>query len=89
VGVRVRVGALRQVVPETLEFCWRAVAPEIRLEVEPVAARARCAECGAEFAVDESWFECPSCHETGAEVLTGKELDLMSMELEEPEEAAR
>lgn len=85
VAVRVRIGALRQVVPETLEFCWHAVSPDVRLEIEPVAARARCRTCRAEFAVEEDWFECPRCQLVGAELLSGKELDLMSIEMEEPQ----
>lgn len=49
--VRVQVGALRQVVPESLEFCWTLVRshedmPEAELELELVPAEVRCGQCG-------------------------------------------
>jgi hydrogenase nickel incorporation protein HypA/HybF len=52
--VRVRVGALRQVVPETLRFNFEIVTRETdcegaRLEVQPVAAMLRCGGCGREW----------------------------------------
>ncbi|HSD22743.1 MAG TPA: hydrogenase maturation nickel metallochaperone HypA [Solirubrobacterales bacterium] len=52
--VRVRVGALRQVVPESLRFNFEIVSRETacdgaRLELEMIAARLRCARCGREW----------------------------------------
>src|SRR5512137_2722746 len=69
--VCVRVGSLRQVVPEIMEFCYTAATRDTaladsRLEIEEIAARAQCGDCGAEFAVDERWFECPQCRQIGA-----------------------
>ena len=48
--VNLRVGALRQVVPDTLDFYFGIVAKETvcegaRLEQELIAARLRCAKC--------------------------------------------
>jgi len=90
-AVHVRVGKLRLVIPETLQFCYDAATRATslagsRLEIENVPATARCRECRAEFAVEENWFECPRCQTVGAELLTGKELDLTSIELEELQE---
>ena len=87
IAVRVRIGRLRQVVPKTLKFCYQAGVRDTpldgsRLDIEEVASTARCAQCQAEFAVEEDWFECPRCQSVGAELLTGRELDLMSIELE-------
>jgi hydrogenase nickel incorporation protein HypA/HybF len=86
--VRVRVGALRLVVPEVMESCYAAATLDTplagsRLELEPVAAKARCPRCRQEFAVEEQWFECPTCREVGGELLSGQELDLVNIELEE------
>jgi hydrogenase nickel incorporation protein HypA/HybF len=85
--VRVRVGSLRQVVPEIMEFCYTAATRDTaladsRLEIEGIAARAQCGDCGAEFAVDEQWFECPQCRQVGARLVSGQELDLVGIELE-------
>ena len=88
VAVRVRIGQLRQVVPETLRFCYNASVRDThlagsQLEIEAVPATARCRACRAEFPVEDNWFECPRCRSIGAELLTGQELDLTSIELEE------
>jgi hydrogenase nickel incorporation protein HypA/HybF len=53
-AVHVRVGSLRQVVPESLAFYFEIVAretacEEARLELEPVSALLRCVECGQEW----------------------------------------
>jgi hydrogenase nickel incorporation protein HypA/HybF len=52
--VRVRVGALRQAVPESLRFNFEIVTRETacdgaRLELEMIAAQLRCARCGREW----------------------------------------
>ena len=87
-AVRVRVGALRLVVPEVMESCYMAATLDTplagsRLELEQVAATARCPQCRHEFAVEEQWFECPNCGAAGGELLTGRELDLMTIELDD------
>lgn len=87
-AVHVRVGALRLVVAEVLKSCYDAVTRDTslagsHLEVETVEARARCPQCGHEFAVEERWFECPQCHAVGGELLCGQELELTEIELQE------
>src|SRR5437762_5483908 len=49
--VRLRVGRLRQVVPESLQFYWEIVVrgtahERARLELEDVEAQLACSECG-------------------------------------------
>lgn len=53
-AVHVRLGSLRQAVPESLRFYFGVVARETacadaRLELEPVAALLRCPRCGREW----------------------------------------
>jgi hydrogenase nickel incorporation protein HypA/HybF len=91
-GVRMRAGSLRLVVPEILQSCYEAATRDTslagsRLDVEEVAARAQCGDCGAEFAVEEQWFECPRCRRVGARLVCGQELDLIGIELEESQVA--
>jgi hydrogenase nickel incorporation protein HypA/HybF len=88
-AVRIRVGELRQVEPSTMEFCWEAATQDTplagaRLQIERVDARARCPRCRSEFAVRENWFECPSCRALGGELLAGRELSLVAIELDAP-----
>ena len=49
--VRVKIGALRQVVPDSLTFCWTLVRdyedmPDAELELELVTAEVQCRSCG-------------------------------------------
>jgi hydrogenase nickel incorporation protein HypA/HybF len=88
--VSMRVGRLRQVVPETLDFYFELVARDTvcegaRLEQEPVAAVLRCAECERDWELDFPDFRCPTCHRGGAEIVSGNELEVESIEVEEAE----
>ena len=85
--VSMRVGELRQVVPDTLAFYWDIVArgtpcEGARLEQEIVRGRLRCGPCGCEWAVDEADFRCAACG-AAAEVVSGQELRVESIEVEE------
>lgn len=85
--VDLRVGALRQVVPDTLAFYWDIVAQGslcegARLAQELVPARLRCGSCGAGWALDEADFRCAACG-VAAEVVSGQELEVESIEVEE------
>ncbi|MEA2419997.1 MAG: hydrogenase nickel incorporation protein HypA/HybF [Thermoleophilaceae bacterium] len=93
--VSLRVGALRQVVPDTLEFYFEFVArgtvcEGARLEQELVPARLRCANCERDWEIELPVFMCPSCGAGGrVEVATGDEFEVESIEVEEAECIAR
>ncbi|MCB1265193.1 MAG: hydrogenase maturation nickel metallochaperone HypA [Mycobacterium sp.] len=87
--VRVRLGALRQVVPETLSFCWTLVRdhhdmPEAELELELVAAAVACRPCGRESDI-ESRFSvcCPNCGSADVSVVRGEEFLVTSVDVSE------
>lgn len=91
--VSMTTGALRQVVPESLEFYFEIVARDTvcagaRLEQTRVAARLGCA-CGTEWEPEIPAFRCPSCGGADVEVVAGDELEVESIELEETECIAR
>jgi hydrogenase nickel incorporation protein HypA/HybF len=91
--VRVRVGALRLVEPTALQFCYAGAARENGLEqseliLEPVAARAACRRCGAEFAIEEPVFLCPRCDSADVQILAGNELTLVGIECAAAEQPA-
>jgi hydrogenase nickel incorporation protein HypA/HybF len=89
VAVHVRIGELRQVVPDTLSFCWAMTTEGTELdgaalEVERVAARLRCRECGTDFGlVPYGALACTSCGGLAPEVLAGEELDVAALDLVE------
>src|ERR671928_1239130 len=87
-SVEVRIGRLRQVVPDALEFAFELVAAgtEVEgaaLEVEHVPVRVRCARCDAESEAPEFPLACEGCGSVDVDVAAGDELLVESLELEE------
>jgi hydrogenase nickel incorporation protein HypA/HybF len=85
--VSLRIGHLRQVVPDSLAFYFELVSRETlcegaRLEQEVVAARLRCDGCAREWDPEDAWFACTVCGGAG-EVIAGNELEVESIEVEE------
>jgi hydrogenase nickel incorporation protein HypA/HybF len=85
--VRVKIGALRQVVPESLTFCWTLVRdyedmPDAELELEFVTAQVRCRSCGQQSTITSQWsLLCPDCQSADVEVLRGNEFLVMSLDV--------
>jgi hydrogenase nickel incorporation protein HypA/HybF len=89
--VTMRIGALRQVVPDTLEFYFGfvskgTVCEGARLEQELLPARLRCGGCEREWEIELPIFRCPTCASADAvEVASGNEFEVESIEVEEAE----
>ncbi|WP_313676960.1 hydrogenase maturation nickel metallochaperone HypA [Mycolicibacterium sp.] len=85
--VRVRVGALRQVVPETLSFCWTLVRDHAdmtgaELELELVAAEVACRACDRQSEIASRWsVRCPHCDSADIEVVRGEEFLVTSVDV--------
>jgi hydrogenase nickel incorporation protein HypA/HybF len=85
--VDVTVGALRQVVPDSLAFNFDVLAQGTpcegaRLEQHLTPARLRC-ECGEVWELQEPSFRCPRCGSARTSVLGGEELLVQAIEVEE------
>lgn len=84
--VRLDVGALRQVVPDTLAYSWEIVVSDTPLagsvlDVNEIPAVIECAECGCSTTVDVPVFRCP-CGSRDTTVVSGHELLVRSLDLE-------
>jgi hydrogenase nickel incorporation protein HypA/HybF len=87
--VNLRIGKLRQVVPETLEFYFSFVARDsvcdgARLEYEIIDARLRCNPCAKEWDIEIPAFRCPTCGGSDVEVASGNEFEVDSIEVGSP-----
>lgn len=86
--VGVRVGELAGVDPEALTFSFQALVKGTELEpalleIETRPRRHRCRECAREFIVRDYNTLCPDCGSERTECISGTELELAYLELEE------
>lgn len=90
--VSVRVGRMRQVVPDSLSFYFEIVARDTvaegaALELTDVQARLRCGTCESEWSPQIPAFRCPDCGGAEVTVETGEELEVDYIEVESEEAA--
>lgn len=84
--VTVKVGHLRQVVPDALQFSWEVVRgttvlKDAALIIEHTPAVVVCRECGARTTLDLPILACSQCGGFDVELLSGEELLLVSIDL--------
>lgn len=90
--VSLRIGHLRQVIPDSLAFYFEIVSRDTpaegaRLEQVVVPARLRCGGCEREWDMEGTPdFRCPRCAVSEVAVVSGNELEVESIEIEEEEE---
>lgn len=87
--IQLRIGALAGVVKEALAFSFDLAAEGTLcagavLDVEEVPITVMCPTCQEPRTLAEAWhFSCPECGTPTPEILTGRELDLVSLEIEQ------
>ena len=84
--VKVRIGHLRQVVPDALRFSWEVVSSSTDLEdaelvIEQVPAVVECLECGARTTLEQPILACGACDGFDVTLLSGEELLVVSIDL--------
>ena len=87
-GIDVRVGHLRQVVPDSLTFALELVAQGTELEgaeinIEHVPAAGVCRECGSTIPLPDFPLMCSACGGLDLDITAGEELEVEALELEE------
>jgi hydrogenase nickel incorporation protein HypA/HybF len=93
-SVHLRLGQLSGVVREALLFsydlaCEGTILEGSALEIEEVAATVFCRKCNAEQTlVSIQDFSCPVCHMPTSEVMQGRELLIIGLELTDEYAAA-
>jgi hydrogenase nickel incorporation protein HypA/HybF len=86
-SVKVRVGRLSGVVPQSLDFCFNSIVDETplcgaRLEIEMVPVKAECLSCLDIFTKDDDTvYICPQCSGNDLRFITGTELQVVEVAL--------
>ncbi len=85
--LKMRIGAVSGVVPEALTFAFDVVADNTiaqgaKLEIEIVPVQCYCSHCQQNFyPSDLVVYECPQCGQFSYKIITGKEIELTSLEV--------
>ena len=87
-AVNLKIGKLAAVVPESLRFCFDVAIKDTllagaKLVIEEVPVVARCKDCQAQWTIDQPVFICQMCESGSLEILSGRELDIESIEVVE------
>lgn len=90
-SVKVKVGQLSGVLPDSLKFCFESILYQTEfdgaiLEIINVPIKIRCLECGRESIIEEPIFNCPVCNSFNVQLLEGRELQITEIEIDETEE---
>ena len=91
--VGVRIGELTAIDADALRFCFEAMLHDsdlagLQLEIEFCRRRHRCSGCGTEFVVEGYDFQCPQCRSIQSECISGDQLELAYVEVEDDEPSA-
>ena len=91
--VGIRIGELAAIDEEALRFCFEVLARDtalegLQLEIELCSRKHRCQDCDCNFIVREYDFRCPKCGKVTVQCISGDELELAFVEVEEDEPSA-
>lgn len=83
--VRLEVGALCALVPDSMQFCFElatsgTIADGARLDLDVQPGAAHCRTCGQSFDLPDPILLCP-CGSADVEVTSGRDLKIVSMEV--------
>jgi hydrogenase nickel incorporation protein HypA/HybF len=84
--VNLQVGRLSAVIPNNLRFCFNIAAKDTPLEgaelnIEEIPVEACCNDCNHHWFIHEPIFLCEKCRSGSLYLLSGRELDIKSIEI--------
>jgi len=87
-GFDIEIGEFSCVVEHSLAFCLEASladspwpTAQVRITTQPT--QARCRNCQCSYTPGRYDFTCPECDQTDFEIISGKEICLKSLEIDE------
>ncbi|MFZ1082635.1 MAG: hydrogenase maturation nickel metallochaperone HypA [Candidatus Kryptoniota bacterium] len=87
-SVKVKIGELANVIPDSLEFCFGVITKgtpleNTRLEIENVDIVAHCEGCGTDSGVEGFLFQCKNCGSTDLKIISGNELQVVEFQVDD------
>lgn len=85
-SVKLKIGELAGVVPDSLEFCFSAITAGTSLqgaalEIERVPFLVKCNKCGKVSTNESGFFLCGFCGSVETTMISGNELQVTEIEL--------
>ncbi len=92
--IKLRIGRMTGVVEDPLRFYFETltkgtILENAEFEIEWVPAKAKCGQCGREYEMEDIIPVCTDCSSLGGEIISGKELEIVGIEIETEEEVAK
>ncbi len=90
-SVKLSVGEMTEAIEDALMFAFEALCEDdpflegATLEVNMIAPRSICLECGHEYEHDRFHMFCPNCDSFVTELIAGRELQIDSIEVDLPD----
>jgi hydrogenase nickel incorporation protein HypA/HybF len=86
--VGVKIGELAGVDVDSLQFGFECIVKDtewerVALDIESIPRMQRCPKCQHEFRMADFDPECPKCGEFATQCISGEELDIAYMEVDE------
>ncbi len=87
-AVGLRIGELSNVDKDALAFAFDALTRNtswqtLKFEIEWCPRRQKCMACGNEFSIEDYQFDCPKCGGSASTCISGTELDIAYLEVED------
>ena len=86
-SVRVNIGAMSGIVPEALRTCFEVLTSKtdmrgavLKMDIAPLIGY--CRKCKENFEVIEYNFSCPECDSADVEIISGREMSIVEIEVD-------
>jgi hydrogenase nickel incorporation protein HypA/HybF len=88
VAIRLKIGQLSGVLVDSLKFSFEAITSQTyfegaQLEITEVPIKIKCNECSKLNIITEPIFLCPECNSFNVQLLEGRELEIVEIEIED------
>ena len=89
--INLKIGKLAAVVPDSLRFCFDVAIKDTPLDgaelvIQELPVMARCKDCDIQWTINSPAFTCENCNSGSLEILSGRELDIESIEIAQKDE---
>ncbi len=89
--INLKIGKMTAVVPENLCFMFGVLSRDtvlanVKLDITEIPVRCRCRACNAEYEAEEMNFWCRECGSPEVTIISGREMVIDSVEVEDANE---